>query len=122
MPAHATHLHLREVAAAVRGEVRPHKHVAQTLLDVGPEGVLVHGPPAVVDLVDDVDDARAQERRRDVEVVHEGVEERVEGHHVGGAVLAQVLSVVAPGMLLPAAAVGALDLRVRQSLRAVAGS
>ena len=116
------HLHLREVAAAVRGEVGPHKHVLQALLDVGPKGVLVHGPAGVFDPIDDVHDASAEERRRDVEVVHEGVEERVEGHHVGGAVLAQVLGVVAAGMLLPAAAVGALDLRVRQPLRAVAGS
>ena len=115
-----SHLHLREEASAVGGEVGPHEHVAQPLLDVGVEGVLLHGAAAVVDLVEDVDDARAEERRRDVEVVHEGVEQRVEGHHVGRAVLAQVRRVVAPRVPLAAPPVRALDLRVRQPLRAVA--
>ena len=114
-------LDLGKVSALSRGEVRPHEHVPEPLLHVGPEEVLGHGLAAVVDTVDDVDDARAKQRGGDVEVVHERVQQLAEVHQVGGAVLLQVLGVVGAGMALAAAAVDALHVGVRHAAGAVAG-
>ena len=78
----------------VTGKVCPHEHVPEPLLDVWPEKVLFHGLARVVDLVEDIDDARAQQRRSDVKVVHEAVQEGAKVNHLLRAELGQVFRVL----------------------------